>query len=112
MLLFDTRYFTEIKVRHLTNMAPSILVKDAMSNSNTKCHTRLSYLKKISRCRKFCRLQHGKHDCDKMDIDDVDLSFVRNMIDKVDDHTEIKFLRFIFHTLSVIDSEGRRIQNG
>ena len=35
-----------------------------------------------------------------MDIDDVDLSFVQNMIDKVDDHTEIKFVRFVSHIIS------------
>jgi len=37
-----------------------------------------------------------------MDIDDVDLSFVQNMIDKVDDHTEIKFASLcIAHPLSI-----------
>ena len=54
----------------------------------------------FSRRRKFCRLQRGRHDSDKMDIDDVDLSFVQNMIDKVDDRTEIKFVRFVSHILS------------
>ena len=56
-----------------------------------------STIKLFSRRRKFCRLQRGRHDCDRMDIDDVDLSFVRNMIDKVDDHTEIKFILLVSH---------------
>ena len=60
----------------------------------------------FSRRRKFCRLQRGRHDCDRMDIDDVDLSFVRNMIDKVDDHTEIKFILLVSH---LVDYSVRKI---
>ena len=88
----DTLGFTLARMRNC--LRPS--VTHLCVAISTSYITLIKFCTICSRRQKFYKLQRGRHDCDKMDIDDVDLSFVQNTIDKADGHTEIKFYFFAF----------------